>query len=111
VRTEPADDCRTLWEHLVLEKLFADAGEVPVLYWRDKQRHEVDFVLPRGRGELDAIERKWEADGCEPKDLRVFRARHPVGKNTVVSANVTEPFTRHVTGMKVQFTGLQRLSV
>jgi predicted AAA+ superfamily ATPase len=74
------DDCRTLWEHLVLEKLLADAGEVPVLYWRDKQHHEVDFVLPRCRGEVDAIECKWEADGFEPKNLCVFRARHPVGK-------------------------------
>jgi hypothetical protein len=105
------DDCGILWEHLVLEKLLADAGEVPVLYWRDKQHHEVDFVLPRGRGEVDAIECKWEADGFEPKNLRVFRARHPVGKNTVVSANVTEPFTRQVAGMEVQFTGLQSLSV
>jgi hypothetical protein len=34
-----------------------------------------------------------------------------VGKNTVVSANVTEPFTRQVAGMEVQFTGLQSLSV
>ena len=74
------DDCGTLWGHLVLEKLLADAGEVPVLYWRDKQSHEVDFVLPRGRGEVDAIECHWEADGFEPKNLRVFRARHPAGK-------------------------------
>lgn len=105
------EDYGMLWEHLVLEKLISDLGELPVMYWRDKAHHEVDFVLPRGRGEVDAIECKWDAGGFKSKNLQVFRSWYPAGKNIVVCSNVTEPFTRHVAGMDVTFTGLDRLSV
>lgn len=105
------NDYGILWEHLVLEKLISDPAEVQVMYWRDKSHHEVDFILPRGRGEVDAIECKWDAGGFESKNLQVFRAQHPAGKNIVVCANVTEPFTRQVTGLEVTFTGLDKLRI
>ena len=33
-----------------LETLLSDPAEMPVLSWRDKAGHKVDFVLPRPRG-------------------------------------------------------------
>lgn len=106
-----SDDYGILWEHLVLEKLISDIGEVPVMYWRDKSHHEVDFILPRGRGVVDAVECRWDAGGFESKNLQVFRAQHPAGKNIVVCSNVTEPFTQRAAGLEVTFTGLDTLRV
>ena len=106
-----SDDYGILWEHLVLEKLISDLGEVPVMYWRDKSHHEVDFILPRGRGVVDAVECKWDAGGFESKNLQVFRAQHPAGKNIVVCSNVREPFTQRSAGLEVTFTGLDNLRV
>jgi predicted AAA+ superfamily ATPase len=103
-----AEDYGVLWEHLVLEQLMSDRGEVPVMYWRDKSHHEVDFVISRGRGVVDAIECKWDASRFDPKNLQVFRSLYPEGKNTVVCSNVLEPFTREVAGMEITFTGLDR---
>lgn len=56
------EDHGVLWEHVVLETLVSlsvrDVG-----YWRDKSQREVGFVVPRGRGVIDAIECKWSAGG------------------------------------------------
>jgi len=41
----------------------------------------------------------------------VFRSLHPGGKNTVVCSHVAEPFTRHMAGMDITFTGLDGLAV
>jgi len=106
-----SEDLGLLWEHLVLEKLISDPSEVSVMYWRNKAHHEVDFVLPRGRGVVDAIECKWDASRFEPTNLKAFRALHPEGKNIAVCSNVFESYTRQVAGMEVTFTGLDTLSV
>jgi predicted AAA+ superfamily ATPase len=100
------EDCGVLWEHLVLEQLLAESPHWKPMYWRDKDRYEVDFVMPRGRGQVDAIECKWNAGHYEPRNLRAFRALHPAGRNWVVGANVREPFTREVDGMEITFAGL-----
>jgi predicted AAA+ superfamily ATPase len=105
------DDCGLLWEHLVLDRLLSDAGEPEVMYWRDKDQHELDFVLPRGRGKVDAIECKWDATRFEPKNLQVFRALHPAGQNLVVATNVPKPYIREVGGLTVTFTGLDDLAL
>ncbi|KPK50109.1 MAG: hypothetical protein AMK72_02965, partial [Planctomycetes bacterium SM23_25] len=56
------EDLGALWEHLVLNELYAATQGRAVGHWRDKQRHEVDFVwAPRGRSPL-AIECKWSAE-------------------------------------------------
>ena len=104
------EDCGLLWEHVVLERLLSDPAEPKVMYWRDKDQHEIDFVLPAGRGGVDAIECKWSADRFDPKNLQVFRALHPKGKNLVVATNVPKPYTREVRGMMVVFTGLDDLA-
>lgn len=105
------EDCGLLWEHIVLERFLSDPAEPEVMYWRDKDQHEIDFVLPAGRGVVDAIECKWDADRFDPKNLRVFRALHPAGKNFVVATNVARPYTREAGGLTVTFTGLDGLTL
>ena len=80
LRTE---DCGVLWEHLVMDTLIA-AGLPKIHFWRDKQQREVDFVVPRGRDAVDAIECKWKPDAFETRGLAAFRALYPKGKNYVV---------------------------
>jgi len=105
------EDCSLLWEHLVLDRLLSDPGEPTVMYWRDKDGHELDFVLPGSRGVADAIECKWDAARFEPKNLQVFRSLHPAGKNFVVATNVPTPHTRKIGGLTVTFTGLDALAI
>jgi len=96
------DDCGGLWEHLVLDTLIA-AGEPAIHYWRDKQKREVDFVLPRGRKGVDAIECKWNAKAFEPKGLLAFREHYPTGQNWVVCPLDGQSYQRTVAGMTVTF--------
>ena len=105
-----AEDCGLLWENLVLEHLLAQLGEPAIRYWRDKQQHEVDFVIPRPGSVCDAIECKWNPDRFEPANLRAFRALYPNGCNYVISPHIRESYTRNVTGLTVTFTGLAAMS-
>lgn len=104
------EECGLLWEHVVLERLISDHDNPKIMYWRDKDQHEIDFVLPRARGVVDAIECKWNADRFDPKNLQVFRGLHPAGKNLVVATNVIKSYTRKVGGLTVTFTGLDSLT-
>ena len=79
------EDCGLLWEHLVLEHLQAHVPDVQVRYWRDKAWREVDFVLGRGRDEVDAIECKWDATAFDSSSLGVFRSHYPKGRNYLVT--------------------------
>jgi len=96
------EDCGSLWEHLVLDTLIA-AGETTIHFWRDKQQREVDFVLPRGRQGVDAIECKWTPKSFEPTALRAFRERYPLGKNYVFCPIEGEPYGRSLGGLEVTF--------
>lgn len=87
------DDLGGLWEHLVLE--YAQAHAVDRLhYWRDKFDHEIDFVIPRGRSEVDAIECKWNAAHFDAASLRAFRALHPHGRNFVITPGADTPYDK-----------------
>ena len=44
-----AEDCGRLWEHLVLEFLLAHYPPQSIYFWRDKQQHEVDFIVRKPR--------------------------------------------------------------
>jgi hypothetical protein len=96
------DDCGTLWEHLTLDTLIA-AGLPKIHFWRDKQQREVDFVVPRSREAVDAIECKWKPDGFEARGLAAFREHNPEGRNFVVSPLHGPAYERNVNGMKVSF--------
>jgi len=106
-----SDDCGLLWEHLMLDTLIA-AGVGRLHFWRDKQQREVDFVVPRRRHVVDAIECKWRADAFDTRGLRAFRANYPHGRNVVVIPLEGAPYDRKVDGLQVSFVSpldLQRL--
>jgi predicted AAA+ superfamily ATPase len=96
------EDCGHLWEHLVLETLLS-LSVSRLHFWRDKQQREVDFVLPRGRDTVDAIECKWNVDAFEPRGLASFRENYPKGRNFVVSPHVAARYVRKVGGLEVFF--------
>jgi len=97
-----AEDCGLLWEHLVLESLVA-AGIARLHFWRDKQQREVDFVVPRGRDHVDAIECKWQASAWEMRGLAAFRASYPKGNNYVVCPLHGPPYERTEQGHRLTF--------
>ena len=105
------EDCEILWEHLVLERLQSDPRRPRIHYWRDKDRYEVDFVIPCDRNAVNAIECKWDAGRFDPTNLRVFRTLHPEGTNFVVAPNVKKSYTREVGGLTVTFTGIDNESL
>ena len=96
------DDCGVLWEHLVLDTLIA-AGVARLHFWRDKQQREVDFVVPRRRDVVDAIECKWRAEAFETRSLRAFRGNYPKGRNLVVAPIEGPPYDRRLGGLEVSF--------
>jgi predicted AAA+ superfamily ATPase len=73
------EDYGILWEHVVLEYLQAHAHEWRLYYWRDATGREIDFVLPRSRDRIDAIECKWDPSHMDPAALRTFRSYYPRG--------------------------------
>ena len=80
-----------------------------VNFWRDKRQREVDFVLPRGRGEGDAIECKWTASAFDLKGLEALRVLHPTGRNFVVTPDPRPAYTRRLGELEVTFIGLGEL--
>jgi len=103
------DDLGLLWEHFVLNEIQAHRQTQQINYWRDKNKHEIDFVV-RWRGNApDVIECKWSAGDLDPRSLLAFRRQYPTGRNWVVSSDVDRPFTREVNGLEVRYVSLQGL--
>lgn len=103
------DDMGTLWEHYVLNEIVGRTQSRRVLYWRDKQGHEVDFVLTRRAAAPTAVECKRSAKDFDAAGLRSFRGRHRHGENLVVCSDVTREFTRTFGDVSVRFVGLEGL--
>lgn len=95
----------------MLDHLRVDPRQPEIMYWRGKDQHELDFVLPSGSGKVDVIECKWSAAHFDPKNLLCFRKQYPQGKNFVVASNIIQPYTRTLGGQSVTFTGLNTLTL
>jgi predicted AAA+ superfamily ATPase len=94
------EDCGVLWEHLVLDTL--RAAQCPKIhFWRDKQQREVDFVLPRGRNGVDAVECRWNPDALDPRGIKAFRENYPEGRNYLLSPGIQHRSVRQVGGIEV----------
>ncbi len=100
------EDLGLLWEHLVLNELAASLQDRPLHYWRDKDRHEVDFVLARKPEAPTAIEAKWKADAFDPANFKVFRRLYPDGLNWLIAHDVDRPYSRRFGDLAVRFLGL-----
>lgn len=81
-----------LWENLVLDELRTVTSCSAIHYWRDKSQREVDFVVKRPGGRVDAIEAKINPDAFEIKGLSAFRALYPQGSNLLVCPFVKVPY-------------------
>jgi len=103
------DDLGPLWEHYVLNEIVARTQSRRVLYWRDKQGHEVDFVLDRRGSPPTAIECKWSSKDFDAAGLQSFRRRHAAGESLVVAQDVTRPFDRTFGDVRVRFVSLDGL--
>ena len=86
------DDRGMLWEHLVLDALLMRLPRDDILYWQDKSRREIDFVIRRPGGAVDTVECKINPDRVDPAPLEVFRRSYPDGENYVVTPLDREPY-------------------
>lgn len=100
------EELGVLWEHYVLNEIHATRQVRDVHYWRDKQHHEIDFVIAARQGAPMAIECKLTAAQFEPDNLRIFRRRYPKGANLVVTSDTERPYTRRFGELTVRFVGI-----
>lgn len=103
-----SEDCGLLWEHLVLDTLLS-LPLSKIYFWRDKQQREVDFVIPRHRNVVDAIECKWNSSAFEPRGLLAFRENYPHGKNWVIGPEATPTYSRRIKKLEITFMPLTEL--
>ena len=103
------EDLGTLWEHFVLNEMIARIQSRDIRYWRNKNGHEVDFVLVPKRETPLAIECKWAASRFSPRSLLAFRRQYPNGENFVVAHDIDRPFTGAYNGIHVKFVNLDTL--
>ena len=82
------DDRGLLWEHLVLDSLRFHHADQDIFYWQDKSHREIDFVIRRGREQVDVVECKINPDKLNVKPVQAFRAIYPEGKNFIISPSV-----------------------
>ena len=101
------DDMGTLWEHFVLNEIFAQTQSRKIYYWRDKQKHEVDFIAAGKTGPM-VIECKWKEADFDPANLKVFR-RIRKGLNFVVASDIRRAYSRSYGGIMVRFVNLDGL--
>lgn len=104
------DDLGVLWEHYVLNEIHACLPEAEVRYWRDKQHHEVDFVVLRRGAAPVAVECKLTAANAgDLAGLRAFRRAYPEGENLVVCADVERLYAGRAGDLKVRYVGLAHM--
>jgi predicted AAA+ superfamily ATPase len=104
-----SEDIGTLWEHYVLNELYAHLQSRTILYWRDKRGHEVDFIIPYRQTEPIVIECKWTASDFDATNIKIFRRHYPKGNNFAVVSDVKRSFSRMYNNVKIRFVSLQDL--
>jgi predicted AAA+ superfamily ATPase len=118
-RTLRQEDTGLLWEHCVLNEIHAHLQIRTINYWRSKQGHEIDFVLPtRLDNAIAAIECKFSLSQEDlsaaslarlSKNIKAFRHHYPEGKNFIVASDISMAFERKVDGITLSFVSTQGL--
>ncbi len=113
------EDCGLMWEQIVLNEIQAHFQTRALHYWRDKQGHEIDFVIPHKYNKtVTAIECKFKIGGAKmsqsmiagiTKNIKVFRNHYPEGLNIVVAHDIDTPFMRELDGVTLTFVNPQEL--
>jgi predicted AAA+ superfamily ATPase len=89
-------------EHLILQELLAHHGSNHVWYWRDKQKHEIDFlVTPLRSQNIHTIECKWSREAFDVSAIKLFRTESPKGLNICVAANVDKISKRRLHSLEI----------
>ena len=103
------EDLGIFWEHFVLNELKAQLqNNADILYWRNKKKQEVDFIIKKKRSQtVIAIETKWQAKNFNPDNLQAFRELHPEGENFLIANDIQESYTKNYTDLKVKFISLK----
>lgn len=96
----------SLFENLVLLELQSLFARNEIFYWRNKQKHEIDFVVKRGRSKkICAIECKAKAKHFDVSSLVIFRKHYPEGANIFVSLDCNDIEVKDISGQKIIFCG------
>ena len=84
-------------------------GEYQLWYLRNKEKHEVDFVIaPRNRPPI-AIECKWSASDMDPSGMHAFRRQYPEGDNFIVAQDVDRTYEKSYGNLRVNFVDIDSL--
>ena len=103
------EDLGYLWEHFVLNEIYAQTQQRQINYWRDKRGHEIDFILAeRGKPPI-AIECKWSSSEVDPAGLKAFRKIYPEGYNYIVAHDIERAYLKNYGDLKTEFVSLQEL--
>jgi len=104
------EDMGYLWEHFVLNEIFAHRQTRDIGYWRDKQGHEIDFVINKRGHPLLAIECKWRDKEFDPANAKVFLKYYDKAQVYVVSHDVSRPYSRRYGDFTFKFINLAALN-
>jgi uncharacterized protein len=104
------EDKGFLWEHFVLNEMQAHMQRKPLFYWRDKSGHEIDFVLKERGERVSIIECKWSSDSFDPKNLKIFRGKYPLGENYLIANDIDRGFTKNFNGLSVHFNSIAKIA-
>lgn len=85
------EDLGGLWEHLVLDEMRALFPASEIYHWRDKQRHELDFVLARKGHAPVAIECKWKLKAADSNNFASFKTLYPNARLIMVATDAGKP--------------------
>ena len=96
-----------MWEHFVLNELQAHLQSRKIRYWRDKQGHEVDFIIERRGHAPIAMEAKWSSKNCDFTGLRVFLRQYPNAKAFLVCNDLSKSIKKNIDGISVVYAGLK----
>lgn len=106
LRTE---DYGIMWEHFVLNEILANLQMKRIYYWRDKDGHEIDFVLYKNSQKPIAIEVKWQISSFDEKNLMIFRKRYPKGKNYLITHDTTRSYEKTYKGLRIKIGGIEEI--
>lgn len=91
------EDLGGLWEHLVLDELRALFPVGEIYHWRDKQKHELDFVLARKGLPPIAIECKWKLKAAG-KNFPSFKNLYPNARLLMITTDADKPRNNRQSG-------------
>lgn len=111
------EDLGLLWEHCVLNELHGHLQTHTIHYWRDKQGHEVDFVIHhKSNNSLTAIECKFTSLSLARSKAATFntniealRNYYPQGKNYIVASDIDKSFERRYGNITLTFVNTKDL--